>query len=68
MGFHKRIINFETTERYLERDNLKLLYSSEALVFMDEYSSLVFELFNEGKSKEEILEKINNKPTKYEIN
>jgi hypothetical protein len=68
MGFHKRIINFETTERYLERDNLKLLYSSEALVFMDEYSSSVFELFNEGKSKEEILEKINNKPTKYEIN
>jgi hypothetical protein len=35
---------------------------------MDEYSSSVFELFNEGKSKEEILEKINNKPTKYEIN
>jgi hypothetical protein len=68
MGFHKRIINSETTESYLERDNLKVLYSSEALVFMDEYSSLVFELFNEGKSKEEILEKINNKPTKYEIN
>jgi len=68
MGFHKRIINSETTESYLERDNLKVLYSSEALVFMDEYSSLVFELFNEGKSKEEILEKINNKPTKHEIN
>jgi len=68
MGFHKRIINSETTESYLEKDNLKVLYSSEALVFMDEYSSLVFELFNEGKSKEEILEKINNKPTKYEIN
>ena len=68
MGFHKRIINSETTESYLERDNLKVLYSSEALVFMDEYSSLVFELFNEGKSKEEILKKINNKPTKHEIN
>jgi hypothetical protein len=68
MGFHKRIINSETTESYLERDNLKVLYSSEALVFMDEYSSLVFELFNEGKSKEEILEKINTKPTQYEIN
>ena len=54
MGFHKRIINFEVTEGYLNKDNLKLLYSSEALIFMDKMSSKVFELYEEGKSSQEI--------------
>lgn len=54
MGFHKRIINFEITESYLNKDNLSLLYSSEALIFMDKMSSKVFELYEEGKSSQEI--------------
>ena len=54
MGFHKRIINFETTEIYLKKDELKLLYSSEALIFTDDISSKVFELFTEGKTNQEI--------------
>jgi hypothetical protein len=54
MGFHKRIINFETTEGYLNKDNLKVLYSSEALIFTDELSSRVFELYEEGKTAQQI--------------
>lgn len=42
----------------LKKNNLKTLYSSDELIFMDQYSSLVFELFKEVKPNQEILEKI----------
>lgn len=54
MGFHKRIINSETTKVYLNNDNLAALYNSEALIFTDEISSKVFELFEKGMSNQEI--------------
>jgi hypothetical protein len=54
MGFHRRIINSEVTKYNLEKDSLENLYSSESLIFMDEMSSKVFELFKEGKSIQEI--------------
>jgi len=55
MGFHRRIINEEVTKKYIESNKLEVLYSSESLIFMDEFSSQVFEYFKNGKTNEEIL-------------
>jgi hypothetical protein len=54
MGFHRRIINEKVTKNYLQKQNLELLYSSESFIFMDEFSSKVFELFNNGESYDNI--------------
>ena len=54
MGFHRRIINEKVTKNHLKNESLELLYSSEALIFMDEYSSKVFELFKNGESYDSI--------------
>jgi hypothetical protein len=59
MGFHRRIINKEVTKDYLDSNKLETLYSSESLIFMDEFSSEVFEFFKNGKKTEEILLIIN---------
>lgn len=64
MGFHRRIINEEVTKKYLNSQKLEVLYSSESLIFMDEFSSKVFELFKENKTEEEILSHLNIKVTK----
>lgn len=61
MGFHRRIINEEVTRAYIKSKKLDVLYSSESLIFMDEFSSKVFELFKEEKTYEEIYSLINNK-------
>jgi transcriptional regulator len=58
MGFHRRIINNSVTISYLEKNKLDELYSSESLIFMDEISSKVFELFKNGLNTEEIKNKI----------
>ena len=59
MGFHRRIINEEVTKQHLYNHKLDVLYSSESLIFMDEFSSEVFEFFKNGKKIEEILSIIN---------
>ena len=59
MGFHRKIINEEVTKNYLESNKLEILYSSESLIFMDEFSSEVFEFFKNGNTAEEILLIIN---------
>jgi hypothetical protein len=59
MGFHRRIITEEVTKKYIDSDKLEVLYSSESLIFMDEFSSQVFEYFKNGKINEEILLLIN---------
>lgn len=63
MGFHRRIINEEVTKRYLETEKLHVLYSSESLIFMDEISSRVFELFKENKTEKEIISQLQIKKT-----
>ncbi len=40
----------------MEKYSLEELYSSESLIFTDEYSSKVFELFKEGKKDSEIIQ------------
>ena len=56
MGFHRRIINEQVTKNYMEKYSLEELYSSESLIFTDEYSSKVFELYKEGKKDSEIIQ------------
>lgn len=58
MGFHRRIITEQVTQSYLDTDELSILYSSESLIFMDNFSSEVFELFKQGKTLEEIKNRI----------
>ena len=60
MGFHRRIITEQVTQSYLDTDELSILYSSESLIFMDNFSSEVFELFKQGKTLEEIKNRIEN--------
>ena len=54
MGFHRKIINEETTKSYLNSDELNVLYSAESLIFMDDFSSKIYELYKEGKDNQEI--------------
>jgi hypothetical protein len=58
MGFHRRIITEQVTKFYLDSNELSVLYSSESLIFMDELSSKVFELFKNGMTTEEIKNRI----------
>ena len=58
MGFHRRIITEQVTKSYLNSDELSVLYSSESLIFMDDVSSKVFELFKGGITTEEIKNRI----------
>jgi hypothetical protein len=58
MGFHRRIITEEVTKKYIDSDKLEVLYSSESLIFLDELSSKVFELFKNGMTTEEIKNRI----------
>lgn len=58
MGFHRRIITEQVTKSYLDSGELSVLYSSESLIFMDELSSKVFELFKNGITTEEIKNRI----------
>jgi len=60
MGFNKRYVDSEMSIRALENGGLKLYYGkSDALIFEDELSSKIYELFKEGKSDKEILTIIN---------
>jgi hypothetical protein len=56
MGFNKRYINSENCIQALNDNNLKGYYGkSDMLIFDDSLSSLIHELFLQGKSDKEIL-------------
>ena len=60
MGFNKRYVNSEMSFYALENGGLKLYYGkSDALIFEDEISSKIYDLYKEGKSEKEILSIIN---------
>ena len=57
MGFHKRFITKDTI--LLTKENqLNTLFSSDALLFGDDWSMDFYQLFKEGYKKEEIIKKI----------
>jgi hypothetical protein len=56
MGFNKRYINSENCIQALNDNNLKGYYGkSDMLIFDNSLSSLIHELFLQGKSDKEIL-------------
>ena len=59
MGFHRKMINKKMTFDYLIDSDLKTLYNSESMIFMDEFSSFVRDLYLQNKSEKEILELLN---------
>jgi hypothetical protein len=65
MGFNKRFVVLEHCINALENNDLKSYYGkSDMLVFEDEVSSKIYQLYLEGKSEPEIL--INIKPNMEE--
>ena len=59
MGFHRKMINKKMTFDYLIDSDLKTLYNSESMIFMDEFSSFVRDLYLQNKCENEILELLN---------
>jgi len=60
MGFNKRIVCKEYSIKALKENSLKLYYGkSDMLIFEDETSSKIYELFKIGKTDSEILSIIN---------
>ena len=60
MGFNKRYVNYHNTLNALQSNNLKEYYGkSDTLIFDDENSERVYNLFVNGKTEEEILKLLN---------
>ena len=57
MGFNKRILKKENILKNLPK--LMTYLDADAIICTDEFSRQVYRLFNEGKSKEEIINHIN---------
>ena len=60
MSFHKRYINMETTQEYLNRGDLDELYNADAYFFNDEESYEVYRMYLEELTEKEIKLKLNN--------
>ena len=55
MGFNKRFIGKNNIKTFLNGGvTLKSLFKADALIFMDNESSKVFEWYNKGASEKEI--------------
>jgi hypothetical protein len=60
MGFNKRFVSKEYSIKALKENSLKIYYGkSDMLIFEDDLSSKIYQLFKEGKSDMEILSLIN---------
>lgn len=57
MGFNKRFLKKENI--LLNLHKLMTYLDADAIICTDEFSRQVYQLFNEGKSKEEIINHIN---------
>jgi len=55
MGFHKRFVDKDVVNAYLNNGSpLKDLFKADAFIFMDNVASQVFKWFEKGLSDEEI--------------
>lgn len=60
MGFNKRYIDKDNIQTFLNGGvTLKTLFKADALIFMDDETSKVFEWYHKGISEEEIKVKLN---------
>lgn len=56
MGFNKRFVDYQTSMVALKNGDLKSYYGkSDALIFEDEMSSVIYSLYKKGISNEEII-------------
>lgn len=61
MGFNKRFVDSEKVKKCLnENGKLKDLFRADAIIFLDEISSEVFEWYSKGMSDGEIKNKLKN--------
>lgn len=59
MSYNKKIIGKEKLLEVLNNDiSLEQLFSADSMIFMDNLTYEVYELFKRGHSKEDILKKI----------
>lgn len=69
MGFNKRWVVLDRCINALKEGKLKDYYGkSDMLVFEDDTSSLIYDLYIQGKKDEEILTIINKKNTEEKTN
>lgn len=69
MGFNKRWVALDRCINALKEGKLKDYYGkSDMLVFEDDTSSLIYDLYIQGKKDEEILTIINKKNTEEKTN
>jgi replicative superfamily II helicase len=61
MGFHRTIVNKEKTINHLLEGTLQNLYNSESMIFMDEFSSFVRDLYLQKLSEKDIINILNQK-------
>jgi len=61
MGFNKRYVSKETIFQTLEnKDSLIKLFSSDAIILMDKFSSKIYKLLNDGIKEKEVIKIIKN--------
>ena len=65
MGFNKRFISENLTVKHLEENTLSKLYDKvDSFIFLDKISSFVREMYLQGLSNSEIINKIEETKTK----
>jgi hypothetical protein len=61
MGFNKRFVKLEDIKEFLKNDYpLSKVFSTDAIIFIDEVSTKIFKLHGKGISDAEILKMIKN--------
>ena len=56
MGFNKRYVSKETIFSTVEnKTSLIQLFSSDAIILMDKFSSKIFKLLNEGMKEKDVI-------------
>jgi len=68
VGFHRTIVNKEKTFEHLMNETLNHLYSAESIIYTDEFSSFVRDLYLQKKTEKEILLIINQTKEQDENN
>jgi hypothetical protein len=68
VGFNKRYITKQSSLRALNRDELKLYYGdADVIIFEDELSEIIHDLYLSGNTEQEILNIINLNTEKDEV-
>lgn len=62
MGFNKRYVSKETILQTVEnKDSLIRLFSSDAIILMDNFSTKIYKLLDKGVKESEVIKEIKKK-------